>query len=198
LTESEFKGAVDAARGRLPGLAQRFLDRLEGILKFRQEILKRCAPASAPPASAKSFADLRPVATGASAPASTSWAGCIGRHLESLLGRRFLERTPFEQLEHFPRYLKAMSIRAERASLQPAKDQERERRLAPYHQALVQLEGQREVSADFQAQRERFRWMLEEFRVSIFAQELGTAYPVSPPRLDACLQAARDAAGARS
>jgi ATP-dependent helicase HrpA len=196
LTETEFKGAVDAARGRLPGLAQRFLDRLEGILKFRQEILKRCAPASAPPTSAKSFADLRPVAPGASAPASTSWAACIGKHLESLLGRRFLERTPFEQLEHFPRYLKAMSIRAERASLQPAKDQERERRLAPYHQALVQLEGQREASADFQARRERFRWMLEEFRVSIFAQELGTAYPVSPPRLDACLQAAREAAGA--
>ena len=65
-------------------------------------------------------------------------------------------------------------IRAERAVLAPAKDTEKARALAPF------MDWEARVPS---AQREAFRWLLEEFRVSVFAQELGTAQPVSAQRL---------------
>jgi ATP-dependent helicase HrpA len=96
--------------------------------------------------------------------------------LQRLVPGDFLARTPHAQLPHLQRYLRAMQIRAERASLQPAKDAEKARQLAPF------ADWEKWVPA---AAREDFRWMLEEFRVSIFAQELGTAQPVSAQRLKA-------------
>ena len=93
-----------------------------------------------------------------------------------------------------PRYLKALLIRAERAALNPAKSQERLRQLAPYQDALKILQAQPASSPEAQRQREAFRWMVEEFKVSLFAQELGTAMPVSPKRLDQQLDLARHGA----
>jgi ATP-dependent helicase HrpA len=90
----------------------------------------------------------------------------------------FLARTPHVRLPHLTRYLKAVLVRAERAALQPAKDAEKAKQLAPFLKADVPAEN-----------RESFRWLLEEFRVSIFAQELGTAVPVSAKRLEALIQA---------
>jgi ATP-dependent helicase HrpA len=90
----------------------------------------------------------------------------------------------YERLTHLPRYLKALLIRAERAALNPAKNQERLRQLAPYQDALKKLQAQPPHSPEAQHQLEAFRWMVEEFKVSLFAQEVGTAMPVSPKRLD--------------
>lgn len=90
----------------------------------------------------------------------------------------FLIRIPHARLPHIPRYLKAILVRAERAAPHPAKDTERARLLLPYA-------GWEKVVAE--ENRETFRWLLEEYRVSIFAQELGTAVPVSPKRLEALL-----------
>jgi ATP-dependent helicase HrpA len=67
-----------------------------------------------------------------------------------------------------------MQLRAERAALAPAKDSEKARQLAPFHG------WERRVAP---ARHAEFRWMLEEFRVSLFAQELGTPAPVSAQRL---------------
>ncbi len=92
----------------------------------------------------------------------------------------FLARTPHERLPHLVRYLKAVLVRAERAALHPAKDAEKARQLAPFLKADAPPEN-----------REAFRWLLEEFRVSIFAQELGTAAPVSAKRLEALLAVPR-------
>jgi ATP-dependent helicase HrpA len=100
----------------------------------------------------------------------------LSADLQRLVPPDFLEITPFPRLPHLVRYLKAMRIRAERAALQPAKDQERARQLEPYR------DWKKRVPA---ARHESFRWLLEEFRVSLFAQELGTAEPVSAPRLNA-------------
>lgn len=90
----------------------------------------------------------------------------------------FLARTPHAQLRHLHRYLKAVLIRAERAVLQPAKDGDKARLLLPY-------EGWEKSVAPENAG--AFRWLLEEYRVSLFAQELGTAAPVSPKRLGALM-----------
>ena len=91
----------------------------------------------------------------------------------------FLARIPHQRLAHLPRYLKAVLIRAERAALHPAKDSEKARLLLPW------AGWEKSVSP---ANHEAFRWLLEEYRVSIFAQELGTAVPVSPKRLEALME----------
>jgi ATP-dependent helicase HrpA len=72
--------------------------------------------------------------------------------------------------------------------LNPAKNQDRLRQLAPYQAALKKLLAQPPQSAEAQRQLEAFRWMVEEFKVSLFAQELGTPMPVSPKRLDQQLE----------
>jgi ATP-dependent helicase HrpA len=91
----------------------------------------------------------------------------------------FLVRTPHAQLRHLTRYLKAVLIRGERAALQPAKDGDKARLLLPY------ADWEKSVAPD---NAEAFRWLLEEYRVSLFAQELGTAVPVSPKRLEALMR----------
>ena len=101
-----------------------------------------------------------------------------------MLPPRFLEQIPFDRLPHVPRYLKALLTRLERAALNPAKDQERARQIAPYQEAWKQLQAAPPRSAEARQAMEEFRWMLEEFKVSVFAQELGTAQPVSAKRLD--------------
>jgi ATP-dependent helicase HrpA len=78
--------------------------------------------------------------------------------------------------------------RSERAALNPVKDQERSRQIMPYQEALKKLQAQPSHSSAARRQIEIFRWMLEEFRVSLFAQELGTAMPISPKRLDQQLE----------
>jgi ATP-dependent helicase HrpA len=118
----------------------------------------------------------------------------LATELASLVPPRFLERITFEGLLQLPRYLKALLIRAERAALNPVKDQERARLLAPYVAALKQLENKPAETVEARAQRESYRHLGEEYKVSIFAQELGTAIPVSPQRLDRQLEAARHAA----
>lgn len=90
----------------------------------------------------------------------------------------FLARTPFARLPHLHRYLRATQIRAERAALAPTKDTEKAKQLAPF------ADWEKRVPAE---NRERFRWLLEEFRVSLFAQELGTAEPASAQRLNALM-----------
>jgi len=106
--------------------------------------------------------------------------------LAALLPADFLAATPFLQLAHLPRYLQAMQWRANRWKQNPARDAERARRLAPYVEAVAVLQR-----ADAGENTGRLRWLVEEFRVSLFAQTLGTAEPVSPVKLDRELAAAR-------
>ena len=110
--------------------------------------------------------------------------------LAALLPANCLRVTPFAQLAHFPRYLKAMKVRADRWKQSPTKDAERMQQLAPYVAALAKLTKAQGDSAEPHAAEAliRYRWLLEEFRVSLFAQELGTAEPVSAVKLDRLLQ----------
>lgn len=91
----------------------------------------------------------------------------------------FLAVTPHSRLPHLPRYLKALLVRGERAHLHPAKDAEKAKALLPFH------DWARRTPFD---RREEVRWLLEEFRVSIFAPELGTAVPVSAKRIEALME----------
>ncbi|AXK73497.1 ATP-dependent RNA helicase HrpA [Lysobacter sp. TY2-98] len=97
-------------------------------------------------------------------------------HLASLTPPGFLRDTPAALLREYPRYLKALSLRAERALRDPARDQARMLELRPFVQALEA------ANADDLAWQE-FRQDLEELRVSLFAQELGARGGVSPKKL---------------
>ena len=187
LTGANFRAAVEATRGRIPGLAAQLTDRVGGILKLRQEIQRRCGPAPAAPAKqTRTLSDLSQlsiVTKDAPKPANI-WAA----ELDALLPRRFLATMPFDRLAHLPRYLKALATRMERAKLNPAKDAERVQQLAPFVAALKRLGPHPPKDAGARQRLEEFRWMVEEFKVSIFAQELGTVAPVSPQRLERLLQ----------
>ncbi len=106
--------------------------------------------------------------------ASTKRYAGLPDDLARLAGDDFPARTPPIQLLELPRYLRAVAVRAERAAVSPAKDAEKARVLTPFADWETRVPP---------TQRETFRWLLEELRVSIFAQELGTAQPVSAQRL---------------
>ena len=96
--------------------------------------------------------------------------------------KRFLAATPWAQLQHFARYLKAITLRLDKLRADPARDSTRLAELRPQEQRYWRLVAERKGAADERMQ--EFRWLLEELRVSFFAQELRTPQPVSVKRLD--------------
>lgn len=104
------------------------------------------------------------------------------RELQALMPKRFLTQTPWAQLPHFGRYLKAIVVRLEKYRADPARDSAKLRELQPLEQRYWRLLSQRQGQQD--ARMQEYRWMLQELRVSFFAQELRTPYPVSTKRLD--------------
>jgi ATP-dependent helicase HrpA len=152
LAATAFAAALERAKADLRGLVPRLVDQLREVLALRQSLLVHPQPYDG-----------------------------MARELAALLPPNFLQATPYAQLAHFPRYLKAMKLRADRWRQSPAKDAERARLLAPYDRAWAKLpDGENRVAV---------RWLIEEFRVSVFAQELGTAEPVSAVKLDRALGA---------
>ncbi len=108
--------------------------------------------------------------------------------LAALVHPGFLRDTPADALAQLPRYLKAMTLRAQRAKRDPSRDQARMLEIKPFVDALAQAvdEGV-SGSPEWQA----LRWDLEELRVSLFAQELGARAGISPKKLAQRLQALR-------
>ena len=156
--EKAFKEQIKRARSRLPAVK-------EALSRYLQE-------------TAAAYAELN---------------GKLGKHplthlmrqrLQTLLAAGFATRTPWAQWPRLPIYLKAMTLRLEKYSGNPSRDAAREADIQELEQmwqektdSLVK-QGQ-PVSDDLAA----FRWMIEELRVSLFAQELKTPYPVSVKRL---------------
>ena len=165
LTAAAFAAQLERAKADARGLVPRFCDLLKEILSVRQELLVHPKP----------------------------YAGMDG-DLAMLIPPDFLRLTPYEQLAHLPRYLKAMKLRADRWRQNPAKDAERAGQIAPYEKALRSLAVGAGLSREEPSRqtpppsaRDAFRWLVEEFRVSVFAQELGTAEPVSAVKLERAL-----------
>lgn len=106
----------------------------------------------------------------------------IQAQLQRLVPKRFVSAAPYAQLQHFPRYLKAIVMRLDKQRADPTRDTQRLAELRPleqrYVRRLAELKGQHDARLD------EYRWLLEELRVSFFAQELRTPQPVSVKRLD--------------
>jgi len=107
----------------------------------------------------------------------------LREQLESLLTAGFLRELPTSRLAHYPRYLKAMRLRAERLRQDPAKDQQRMLQVLPFWRDYLKHRAAGTGGLD------ELRWLIEEWRVSLFAQELKTAEPVSAKRLTRALEA---------
>ncbi|MRW89484.1 ATP-dependent RNA helicase HrpA [Duganella sp. FT80W] len=105
------------------------------------------------------------------------------QQLQGLVHKRFLLENEYSQLAHFPRYLKAMNVRIEKLRGDPSRDT---KLMGEWQQAAAAyLRASRDKSAgkNTDPKMVEFRWMLEELRVSLYAQELRTPMPVSAKRL---------------
>lgn len=119
--------------------------------------------------------------------ASTALAECtlndIAEQIAWLVFPGFAESVALSTLEHYPRYLEACRVRVQRAGGNPNADQRKLEELAPHWKRYTGLLALKHVPHHDKELLQQYRWMLEEFRVSLFAQELKTAYPVSAQRL---------------
>jgi ATP-dependent helicase HrpA len=104
------------------------------------------------------------------------------QQLQRLVPKGFLAAAPWPQLAHFARYLKAIVLRLDKHRADPARDAARLAELRPQEQRYWRLVAERKGQVD--ARMQELRWLLEELRVSFFAQELRTPQPVSVKRLD--------------
>jgi len=154
LTRTEFMAYLDQMRGGLFPCVPPLLQWVGAILDIRQKVLTS-----------------KYVSPG------------IRAEVDGLLRKPFLRTIPYHQLQHVPRYLKAILVRAERASLNPVKDAAKVERIKPYILALGQL-NVATLSPAKRAQLQALRWMIEEYKVSCFAQELGTQGTISERVLD--------------
>jgi ATP-dependent helicase HrpA len=102
--------------------------------------------------------------------------------LQGLVHKRFLADNEYSQLAHFPRYLKAINVRLEKLRTNPARDVQL---MAEWQNTASQFLRISKLQAgkNTDPRMVEFRWMLEELRVSLFAQELRTPMPVSAKRL---------------
>lgn len=164
-TRDAFARAAATARESLKGVVWKLLAALRDTLELRQRLLAHPTPYPE-----------------------------IGDDVQSLSGPGLLRHTPWPQVPHLPRYLRALERRAERWKLDPGKDRRRAQQLAPWQRAVAEARRSAPVSTAHAAAIEELRWLVEEFRVSLFAQDLGTARPVSEKKLEQALAAVRAAA----
>ena len=107
----------------------------------------------------------------------------IQGQLQGLVHKRFVAETDYAQLAHFPRYLKAINVRLEKMRGDPSRDA---KLMAEWNQSashFVRAAKDRLAGKNTDPKMVEFRWMLEELRVSLYAQELRTPMPVSAKRL---------------
>jgi ATP-dependent helicase HrpA len=117
----------------------------------------------------------------------------ISAQVAALLAKNFIVAVPYERLTHFPRYLKAAGMRLDKARLDAARDV---RLMADWQSLGKPWERERNAMAKSGVSDpflEEFRWLLEELRVALFAQELRTPSPVSVKRLQKMWEGRRHA-----
>ncbi len=108
----------------------------------------------------------------------------LAEQLDSLVHPRFLSTTPQRWRTHLPRYLKAAALRLEKLRQRPPKDAEHQATVRAAAERLDEWRRRQPPDWPWPAAVIDYRWLLEELRVSLFAQALGTSRPVSAKRLE--------------
>lgn len=111
----------------------------------------------------------------------------INSQLAGLFNNDYI-KTPFEQLKHYPRYLNAINYRLEKLANNP-KESDNLDKIALYHNKLLQLVDEDWNKVNESSTLNHARWLVEEYRVSLFAQHMKTAVPVSSKRLEKAFKA---------
>ena len=106
------------------------------------------------------------------------------RQLDGLVHHGFLAATPVEAFASLPRYLEALRVRLEKLRRGGANDARRLAEILPLQQRFESKARDAAARGRRDSELARHRWLLEEYRVSVFAQELGTAFSVSRKKLD--------------
>jgi ATP-dependent helicase HrpA len=169
-TQADFAARVNEGRSRFTLIAQEIARTATGILAESAALQKKLG--------AMEKAHAQPVQD-------------IRQQLGRLLSPGWLARTPWERLQHLPRYLKAASLRLEKLRADPARDARLAAELAALEQPYRREAAARARHGAPEAAFEQFGWLLEELRVSLFAQELKTPVPVSVKRLTKLWQTLR-------
>ena len=104
----------------------------------------------------------------------------INEQLDFLIYAGFIRNTPYQQLKAIPRYLKAVQYRLDKRDNNPQKIQEVSRYSIRFWKD-IEKKAKKDIVIPEQ---DPFRWAIEEFRISLFAQQLKTAYPISAKRMD--------------
>ncbi len=120
-------------------------------------------------------------------PAYAAWPRALAdmrAQLRELLPPGFLASVPFDRLKHYPRYLKAIAMRLDKIASNPERDANWQQQLARYWQTYQSRLVADRARGVRDAKLEEMRWMLEELRVSLWAQQLKTPYPVSFKRVE--------------
>jgi len=107
----------------------------------------------------------------------------IRQQLDCLVYEGFISTTPRHWLKHLPRYLKAINLRLDKIERSVAADKQRQGEVQKHWDRVYAQIGD-EPYQPLSPQWETYRWMVEELRVSLFAQELGTSLSVSAKKLD--------------
>ena len=117
----------------------------------------------------------------------------IEEQLAMLLPKRFFSQTPWERLQHLPRYLKAMKLRLDKYPSSIDRDAKSAQNVQMVWQRWQdKVSNLRKANAEISEGLADYRWLIEELRVSLFAQELKTPFPVSVKRLDKIWDDLRD------
>ena len=108
------------------------------------------------------------------------------QQIARLVEKDFLVSLPFERLQQMPRYLHGIDIRLQKLGYGAlASDRKHQAVIQPHWDRYLDVEARNHFENLYDEELDRLRWMLEEYRISLFAQELGTAVPISPARVDA-------------
>ena len=157
--EAAFRDRLEASRPRLTLIGHELARVTSEVLTEHVALARKLAQARAWPAAADD----------------------VQAQLAGLLPKRFIVQTPWEQLRHLPRYLRGVAMRLDKLREDPARDAKLMAEISPLTTSFRRTLSQRKGAVD--ARLEEFRWMLEELRVSLFAQTLRTPMPVSVKRL---------------
>jgi ATP-dependent helicase HrpA len=162
-TQKAFEAQRARARARLPAVRDAAMRLFTDVAEEYQRIVERLASVRGP--LARPAADIR-------------------AQLSRLVYKGFFSVTPWERLHDLPRYLEAMQVRLDKYGNNPERDAKHTDSIAALIKRLDERQEALRKAGLRDPRPEEFRWHLEELRVSLFAQELKTPYPVSYKRLE--------------